>query len=287
MLTHRAKTGEVLAAIKKGLEDEGMGDLSLNVRERSAEAPAARRLPRRHQFRDIPIYLPVVLWAGDGGPRPLDYDADVLAQLDFRQIDMAPLVARVPLDGSHGLHTQRVRVSLDAEGDARPATPDVVMALVQLDPVYATRIISDLVPNAFTARRLIAALLDGLRGRGATAVLIGSLSGFLLEELRKHVTAEVERLAEQRFRSLLAAGVIQFRLRTDGRNWQMPKEIEAIQPATAPQLARLDGTPTERSIFAPVYQADFNPDEAEFACYLDGNAAVAWWHRNVARHGQY
>lgn len=287
VLTHRAQTGEVLAAIKKGLEDEGMGDLAGNVRERSEEAMAVRRLPRRHQFRDIEIYMPVVLWAGDGGPRALDYDADVLAQLDFRQIDIAPLVARIPLDGSHAIHSQRVRVSLDTEGGPQPTVPDFVSALAQLDAAYATRIVNDLVPNAFTAHRLIGGLLDGLRGRGATEALIGSLSSFLLEEIRKHLAAEVELLAEQRFRSLMASGVVQFRLRTDGRNWHMPKEMEANQLSSASQLARSDGAPTERSIFAPVYKADFNDDEAEFACYLDGTAAVAWWHKNVARPGQY
>lgn len=97
----------------------------------------------------------------------------------------------------------------------------------------------------------------------------------------------MERLAEQRFRSLLAGGVIQFRLRTDDRSWRLAQELETNQPAAAPQLIRPDGLPTERSLFAPVYQADFNTEEAEFACYLDASAAVAWWHRNVARPGQY
>jgi type III restriction enzyme len=63
--------------------------------------------------------------------------------------------------------------------------------------------------------------------------------------------------------------------------------METAQPAAASQLIRSDGTATERSLFAPVYQPDFNTDEAEFACYLDGNAAIAWWYRNVARGGQY
>ena len=287
VLTHRAQTGEVLDAIKKGLEEEGLADLALTVREGARETAGTRKLPRRAPFKDLEIYLPIVLWAGDGGPRSLDYEADVLAPVDFRQIDMAPLAARIPLDGSHALHTQRVRVSLDTASNAQAAAPDAVLALSQFDPVYATRIVGDLVPNAFAARRLIGVLLDGLRARGATATLIGSLSSFLLEELRRHVGAEVERLAEQRFRSLLAEGVIQFRLRTDSRNWRMPPEFETSQPLAAPQLVRPDGTPTERSMLAPVYQAEFNADEAEFACYLDANAAVAWWHRNVARPGQY
>jgi type III restriction enzyme len=28
-------------------------------------------------------------------------------------------------------------------------------------------------------------------------------------------------------------------------------------------------------------------DEANFACYLDTQATVQWWHRNVAKAGQY
>ena len=287
VLTHRAQTGEVLDAIKRGLEDEGMGDLALNVRERAGDAPGTRRLPRRPPFRDLEIYLPLVLWAGEGGPRPLDYDADVLARVDFQQVEMAPLIARIPLDGSHALQTQRVRVSLDGAGSAQSTAPDAVLALARFDPLYATRVIGDLVPNAFSARRLIGELLTGLAARGASEALIGSLSSFLLEELRRHLAAEVERLAEQRFRSLLASSVIQFRLRTDGRNWRMPHELETSQPAAAAQLIRPDGSPSERSLFAPAYQADFNTEEAEFACYLDANAAIAWWHRNVARPGQY
>jgi type III restriction enzyme len=287
VLTHRAQTGDVLDAIKRGLEDEGMGDLALNIRERAADGPGARKLPRRPAFRDLEIYLPIVLWAGEGGPRPLDYDADVLARVDFQQVDMAPLVARIPLDGSHAIQTQRVRVSLTDAGGAQATAPDQVIALARFDALYATRVIGDLVPNAFSARRLIGILLDGLKARSATDALIGSLASFLLEELRRHLAAEVERLAEQRFRALLAAGVIQFRLRTDGRNWRMPQEIETSQPVMSAPLLRPDGTVAERSLFAPAYQAEFNTEEAEFACYLDANAAVAWWHRNVARPGQY
>lgn len=39
----------------------------------------------------------------------------------------------------------------------------------------------------------------------------------------------------------------------------------------------------ERSLFAPVYEAEFNGDERDVAVHLDGEGAVKWWHRNVAR----
>ncbi len=44
-----------------------------------------------------------------------------------------------------------------------------------------------------------------------------------------------------------------------------------------------DGNPVQRSLFSPVYEDDFNGDERDVAVYLDGDAALSWWHRNVAR----
>ena len=43
------------------------------------------------------------------------------------------------------------------------------------------------------------------------------------------------------------------------------------------------GLPIQRSLFAPVYESDMNAAEREVAVYLDGEAALVWWHRNVAR----
>jgi type III restriction enzyme len=32
-----------------------------------------------------------------------------------------------------------------------------------------------------------------------------------------------------------------------------------------------------------MYETDLNSDERDVAVYLDGEAALSWWHRNVAR----
>ena len=41
--------------------------------------------------------------------------------------------------------------------------------------------------------------------------------------------------------------------------------------------------PWNGSSFAPVYESELNGEEAEVAVYLDGESALNWWHRNVAR----
>ena len=40
-------------------------------------------------------------------------------------------------------------------------------------------------------------------------------------------------------------------------------------------------------MFLPVYAADLNDDERRVAVYLDGDAAIRWWHRNGADRASY
>jgi type III restriction enzyme len=66
--------------------------------------------------------------------------------------------------------------------------------------------------------------------------------------------------------------------------------METDRSATARQLVRRSsGGPIEKSIFTPVYEEDFDGkrDEPDFACYLDEQSALEWWHRNVAKGSNY
>jgi len=72
-------------------------------------------------------------------------------------------------------------------------------------------------------------------------------------------------------------------LRLDGRNWRMPDTTETTEAEGARQILSKTGGPLEKSLFAPVYEAELNKDERDVAVYLDGEGALSWWHRNVAR----
>lgn len=86
---------DVMAAVdgvRKGLEDEGMADLASSVKAvdpGSGQVRNLRReiLRRRDKFAGLPsIFLPRVLHREDNaseGYRPLDYDRDILGELDW------------------------------------------------------------------------------------------------------------------------------------------------------------------------------------------------------------
>lgn len=293
VVCHHAQTSEVVKGIKKGLEEDGMADLAKEIRESNdgggAGAAKIRKIKRRHMFEQLEIFLPVVNWVEGSTARPLDYEQDVLLGLDWSAIKVDALAKKIP-ENAHLTRTQmtQITVSDGIGGDFFPTAPTkALQETTSFDPVYATRIISDIVPNPWVAHSLVGDLIHELKERGFDDAKLGAMSSFILEELRKHLVGERDKLAEQDFIANVAVERIQFRLRTDRHNWKMPQEIETELPKNSPQFVRDDGNGAEKSLFSPIYSADYNGDEKEFACYLDEQKALQWWHRNVAKAGQY
>jgi len=288
---HHVGTKEVVDSIKTGLENDGMSDLAVQVRESTDTAndkPTNRKLARRDNFRTLRIFLPMVNWVEGGNARPLDYEQDVLYRLDWAALNLAPLVERLS-KAPEAKKSHFVRVGLGTGKEwLQESGREELMEFASFDSVYATRLMVDVLPNPWAARALVGTLLAELRTRGLTEAEIDGASGFILEELRKWLLEERDHLAEAKFRGDVATERIQFRLRADHAAWELPTTLETDRPAKARKLVRQSsGGPIEKSVFAPVYEEDFNPDEAEFACYLDEQAALAWWHRNVAKGGNY
>lgn len=293
VLCHHATTREVVNGIKKGLEEDGMADLAQQIKDSgngNGTGKTLRKIKRRPKFETVEIFLPIVNWVGDDQIRSLDYERDVLLRLDWSLMTIDELAKNIPDDGSHVVASQMTQISLaDGTGGEFFPTADTrkVDESARFDTVYATRMINDIVPNPWVGRELIGSLLNQLKARGLDDSKLGGMASFIIEELRKFLIKQRDALAEASFVADVANERIQFRLRTDTHNWKLPIEMETDLPEASVQLIRRDGAATERSIFAPVYRGDFNRDEADFACYLDEQNALQWWHRNVARAGHY
>lgn len=288
------RTRDVIDGIKKGLESDGMADLALKITDGAAGSDTrseTRTVKRRDSFADVRIFLPKVVWAGSGGPRLLDYEQDVLAGVDWGLLNVAELASNIPL-GVHDRHSHTTRITVTDGAAGQFFTADHTREVVEdarFDPVHATRMITDLIPNPWVARAKVHDFLNALQAKGFSESRLGHLSSYLIEMLRTFLNTQRDSLAENFFHAQVAAGAIQFRLRLDehAHDWRMPFELETDRPENARKLTRLNGNPIQKSVFAPVFEDDFNTDEMEFACYLDEKEAMRWWHRNVAKAGHY
>ncbi len=286
VISHHADTATVVGAIKEGLEQDGLGDLVLQVSQEDGKksGKGSRKIERRPAFSSNQVYLPKVLVIDGLDVRDLDYETDVLSCIDWRGFDPKDIAARIPAN-AQAAESQLQRIRLADNGDELFVGETVAAnsEILAFDPAHAVRMISDLVPNPFVGREIVGRLLAALRARGFDNVKLGALASLIVEELRKGLDKEQTARAEALFKAGVTAGHIQFRLRFDGKNWQMPFETETVQPEGSRVLVGNDGTPVRQSLFFPVYEDDFNRDERDVAVYLDGDAALSWWHRNVAR----
>jgi type III restriction enzyme len=147
--------------------------------------------------------------------------------------------------------------------------------------------VADIVTNPFVARDMVAALLAKLTARGFGADMLGRMSSFIIDELRKVLAKYRDEQAAVIFRAGLESGVIEFRVRGDSGDWVAPDHIWTSADEGAAQLPSKNGGALKRSLFLPVYASDLNNDETNVAIYLDDEAVIRWWHRNGTDRRSY
>lgn len=286
---HDVETGDVVRRIKSSLEGEGMGDLTVSVRSNDRDGngqPNLLTLKRRPQFARLRLFLPRVTWVEKGGRRELVYESDVLAGLDWHAVDVDALGVRWA-PSSVGGGDGRVSIGLDILEDrvgilvdADVPSPDVL----RLDRARLVRSLLDLAPNAWLVWQWVEAVIARLLAQGYSEDALARSSSSLIERLRVDVERERDRLAQLHFDALAEQGRIEFRLRADATDYELPQVSEVDVSSHPPSLQRADARPVDKSLLEPALRlADMNEFEANFAGYLDSREALRWWHRNVAK----
>ncbi|MDP1733528.1 MAG: DEAD/DEAH box helicase family protein [Sulfuritalea sp.] len=287
VLCHNARTGEVVKAIKGSLESEGMGDLGISVTGEGGDTANTQRrqFHRRERFARLRIFLPRVTWVeSDGSRRELNYESDVLAGVDWSQLD-AEALARDWAPGVATALAQQFDVGLDVlDHPERVATAGKRLAPQRLDRALLVRGLLDIAPNAWWVWSWTDTVIRRLAGLGFGEELLAASLTSLLERLRVDIEGERDRLAQTVFNAGVAAGNIEFRLRADALDYEIPEQFSLDLSGRPRPLAREDGMPVEKSLFEPALAALVDTGfESDVACYLDTQAALQWWHRNVAK----
>lgn len=289
IFTHRAKTAEVVGAIKAGLEADGLGDLiqDVNVAGANADAATRQKVERSDKFRQTDIALPQVLWIEEGqDARPLDAESDLFPSIDWNACDMEALADSLP-ENAHAAASQIVKLRTGDDGEFLTDAQTTNSNEAEFDTAHAVRMLTDIVSNAYVARDLVGRVLKRLETRGFEAEKIGRLSAFIIDEMRKGLGKWREVRAATLFAERLDSGQIEFRIRGDDGDWVAPDHIWTSAAETAaPLLGKTHGA-LERSLFLPVYASELNKDETKVAVYLDAEAVIKWWHRNGTERGSY
>lgn len=281
VFSYRARADVLLSSIKNDLEREGLGDLGKRVfaddGEKAAQATAvAPKLRGRYKKYDGRLFLPIFSARRRGRWAPIDYEADILAFVDWDALDGTKIASGINLadktqESDYLKHLPHQEPEEIEPGDDR--APEV-------DHLFFARDLTMSVPNAWRAWDLAHQILADLFARHEEGRVHANFV-HILEESRKMITGIVDTQCESIFRDRLGRGEIRFRL----LEHDMANALRKIRPAQKTDALEVDGGTPAKALMNLYDRHDFNQFERNVAICLEKQAKLLWWHRMATGAG--
>jgi type III restriction enzyme len=279
----RAKS--LLLAVQQSFEQEGLGDMKGRTHARSDGSPEYEEVRYRSQFKKFEgsIYLPRFVIQETDCFRDLSYEMDILSRIDWSQVDLSQ-ASDVTLSALEE-EDQRARITL-SDDPHRPAVRAEVTserAVLEIEPAFITQQLSEIVPNPWIAHGIVQRTLASFL-KLHPYERVASDQALIVTRLKQVVTEQRDRLSAHVFNQLLQTRRLCFFLQA-ATGYALPSVIRTR--ADAPKLTRDNNDPTQLSLFDHEPEDDFNETEKAVAIYLDKQARMLWWYRNMVGPNSY
>jgi len=285
VFTFRQNAKSIVSDIKKGLEGEGLGDIAGRIVSDEAGTDTGglkeRVLEYRPGFKKFEgkIYLPKFVVQEKESWRDLNFEIDILSQIDWESINIDD-IKNLSLQNKRN---QEQEIALGLSDEEKELLKETGRAeksgTLEIDEVFLTRQITEIIPNPWhcfqIGEKAIQLLLEKYDRETVAANFV-----FIIEELKKILERERNRLSEQVFRKMVADKKLCFFLLTDKGGFELPSRIKV---KSNKQLVRNDNTPIQKSLFDYVPEENINDLEKSVAIYLDEQEKLLWWYRNMSR----
>jgi len=284
--TFRQNAATLVKGIKGNLESEGLGDIAGRISMDSGDDTNGNVLAERvMQYRDPfkkyegKIYLPKFVVQEKDSWRDIIFEADILSEIDWLRINLDALM-EVSLSNIRRKEQELIIGLSEEEQELLKEKGRIEKTgKLEVDDVFLTRQILDIIPNPWVGHELGKKALQIFFNRYDKNTVSANFV-FIIEELKKVLEKERNRLAEQVFRKLVKDKKLCFFLITEKGGFRIPPRIKV---RSNKQLVRDDNTPVQRSLFDYVPEENVNELERSVAIYLDQQENLLWWYRNMSK----
>ena len=288
---YRPRASDLLDNIKRGFENEGLGDIAgrviIDKGDIGLPETNFKTVGYRERFKRFAgkIYLPKFVIQENGSWRDINYDMDILRSIDWSLVNL-DYVLNLALDKKPLVDSEVVvGLSEDREEVIREKKRSYgAFTSWQIDKVFMTRQLLDIVPNPWIAHEVCDKTVNALASIHGEEIVSYNLA-YLIEELRKHLEKERDRLAEAVFQDLITKKTLWFFLIASKGGYRLPRRIRIKNDVR--RLVRADNSQLERSLFEEVPEEGINEMEKSVAICLDEQQKLLWWYRNLSRQDYF
>lgn len=277
-------TQEVVENVKKGFEDEGLGDVSMGIEIRDHQGNVVNPVKVVSIKKDIrkkypeSLFLPV--WLIKDGPRKyrkFSYDIDIKPKISW---NVSKLLSKwledlMPTIGERRETPLEIVIDLEGKGVARQTES---LASLKFDALYLTRRISETIDNAFTSHS-IAAIAANTLGKKFSPELLDQNAGYVARELERHLLEHKRKQEQGIFEDLVKSNTLTLVVSDDDAiGFEMPqKDIVANSVQAAFSF----------NLYEDVEIASMNSLEHTVAKIIEQSPNVIWWARNKTQKEWY
>lgn len=284
----QTEVNKAVDGIKKGLESEGMGDLSneINAGDARAKESEVVKIKRKEELQRDMIFIPKLNVIEGDAVRAFDYYKDILAEIDWANYSFNGKLILRDKDVIE-LNTFKVDVENKGQIDLKLGTRERKSEKIEseIDLSIMVGQLMDKVPNPWQASRIINQVIADLKEQKHDDVKIALNSVYIVDEIKKNCFEWVLSQSENIFKAKLENGVIFLKLVAEpylDLNWKMKDEISVSVPNNEAPISTLDN-----NIFQPQYRSLYNNYEYKVASYINKGEAVKWWHRLGVKGTEY
>jgi type III restriction enzyme len=283
IFTYQRGTGELVQAITKGFEDEGLGDLASRVvtdDQESKEVIRTKVSVRKEYEKAVnQILLPMFVMNSPKW-RAVSYEIDIASGVDWGKVDLRPLFE---LRLSHGQETDR-ETALNFDDDSEGLiTAKQVLNLqkgsFEPEPAFLARHLLEIVPNPWRAYEISQKILDELLTKNSKEKVIDNFV-YIIQETLKYLETARDKLAKDVFDNLIKTEKMRF-IVAKRSSYKFPRSRD-VDPDQV--LRSKDGLGfVQRSLFDHESTEDMDGLEKDVAWFLDDQQKLFFWFRNVDR----
>ncbi len=285
VFTFRQNASTLVRDIKNGLEEEGLGDIAGRIVSDEPGKDSSNLTDREMKYRpgfkkfEGKIYLPKFVIQEKNSWRDLNFEIDILSNIDWESIN---------IDGIQDIALQNKRnreqeIALGLSEEEKELLIETgraeIAGTLEIDEVFLTRQITEIIPNPWYCFRIGERVVQLLLGKYERETIAANFV-YVIEELKKILEKERNRLSEQVFRKMIADKKLCFFLIKDKGGFVLPSRIKV---KSQKQLVRNDNTSIQKSLFDYVPEESVNELEKSVAIYLDEQEKLLWWYRNMSR----
>lgn len=288
VFTFQQKATSIIASIKNGFEDEGLGDLSGQVvadempgEEGITKGVQAYKVRKEFKEKTAQILLPVFIVKHGAKWKQLNYEMDIESCIDWSEVSLKPIKKLVLSEQEEA----GVEVAIGLSDDEKQLIASREIATskdggIEIDAVFFARHLLDIITNPWVAfdfsKKAISALIDKYDEK-----IVANNFVFIIEETRKHLIAEKDRLAEAIFETLLVSNIARFMIISKDLSFSFP-QTKPVK-STAKTLTKSNAQPLQRSLFEFMPEDEFNEVEKQVAWYLEEQEKLFFWYRNIPK----